>query len=109
MSTSRTTTIYKLNFDSTVPSISLMRKLNICGTQLLFTSSSLFIATGSFKICVLRFDDHTIEENPEVITERENAGEIVRLHSNMNETSFVMLTTRNELFILDLDEKCSSG
>lgn len=35
----------------------------------------------------------------------DNAGEVVRLHSNMTETSLILLTARNELFILDICKK----
>ncbi|KAL3998677.1 hypothetical protein ACH3XW_15995 [Acanthocheilonema viteae] len=105
VSTICTTTLYKLDVNfSKEPAISVFKRLNICGTELLFTSKSLFIASGCLRIYNLSIED-SISEYPDVITERDNAGEVVRLHSNMTETSLVLLTARNELFILEICKK----
>ncbi|EJD76327.1 hypothetical protein LOAG_16714 [Loa loa] len=105
VSTVCTTTLYKLDLSSSKePSISVMKRMDICGTGLLFTSTSLFIASGCLRISGLSIGD-PIPEYPDVIAERDNAGEVVRLHPNITETSVVLLTARNEIFVLEIRKK----
>uniref|UniRef100_A0A1I8EHQ7 WD_REPEATS_REGION domain-containing protein n=1 Tax=Wuchereria bancrofti TaxID=6293 RepID=A0A1I8EHQ7_WUCBA len=105
VSTISTTTIYKLDLNSSKElNISVLNRMHICGTRLLFTSTSLFIASGCLRIYGLPIGD-SIPQYPDVVAERDNAGEVVRLHSNMNEMSLVLLTARNELFILGILKK----
>ncbi|CAG9535561.1 unnamed protein product [Cercopithifilaria johnstoni] len=105
VSTIYTTTLYKLDLNfSKEHSISVLKRINICGTGLLFTSTSLFVASGCLRISSLPICD-SIPEYPDIIAERDNAGEVVRLHPNMTETSLIFLTARNEIFILEIRKK----
>uniref|UniRef100_A0A8R1XS59 Uncharacterized protein n=1 Tax=Onchocerca volvulus TaxID=6282 RepID=A0A8R1XS59_ONCVO len=105
VSTICTTTLYKLDLHSSKePSISVLKRMDICGTELLFTSTFLFIASGCLRISSLSIGD-SVSEYPDLITERDNAGEVIRLHSNMTETFLILLTARNELFTLEIRKK----
>uniref|UniRef100_A0A0R3RPE2 WD_REPEATS_REGION domain-containing protein n=1 Tax=Elaeophora elaphi TaxID=1147741 RepID=A0A0R3RPE2_9BILA len=105
VSTVCTTTLYKLDLTSSKePSISVLRRVDICATRLLLTSTSLFIASECLRISSLSVGD-CMPEFPDVIAERGNAGEVVRLHSNVTETLLVLLTARNEIFILQICKK----
>ncbi|KAM3720670.1 U3 small nucleolar RNA-associated protein [Dirofilaria immitis] len=105
VSTICTTTLYKVDLDSSKePNISVLKRIDICGTGLLLSSTSLFIASGCLRMWSLSIND-SISEYPDLIAERDNAGEVVRLHSDMTERSIVLLTARNEIFILGIHEK----
>ncbi|VDN03883.1 unnamed protein product [Thelazia callipaeda] len=105
VSTIGTTTLYKFDFEfSKEPSISLLKRWDIIGTKLLFSSTYLFIASLSFKISFISLSD-LLPEHPLTIAKRDGAGEVVQLNGNMDETLLVILTTRNELFILNIKEK----
>lgn len=51
------------------PSISVQKRMDISGTELLLTSTSLFIASGCLRIYSLSIGD-SIPEYPDVIAER---------------------------------------
>lgn len=70
VSTICTTTLYKLDLNfSKECSISVLKRININGTGLLFTSTSLFIVSECFRISSLSVGN-SIPEYPDVIAER---------------------------------------
>ncbi|MFH4977846.1 hypothetical protein AB6A40_004555 [Gnathostoma spinigerum] len=99
-STSACTYIYALApLSESSPSVHNMHTYPTASTALKIINTTVFIATGGFRILKANLMP-SVEIEPLEIISNDDAGEIILWNTNESNSLFVALTTRNEIYLL---------